>query len=75
MGKKQEDKTGQESTTKSADGAKQVTASSPAADPADPIGACFYVDADGRNRCVVTTLSLCLEMFGEFHPGKTCPDF
>lgn len=54
----------------------EVTSSSPASAPKDPVGACFYIDAEGQNRCLVTTESMCRQMQNsEFHPGKNCPDF
>jgi len=67
MSKKQTDK---------GDSEAQVPSSSPASPPEDPVGACFYIDAEGQNRCLVTTESMCRQMpNSEFHPGKNCPSF
>jgi hypothetical protein len=40
---------------------------------ADPIGACYWVDASGQNRCKVTTQSECDNITGStFRPNKKC---
>lgn len=39
----------------------------------NPLGACFYVDGDGRNRCKVTTEDECDGLSGTFRPNKRCP--
>jgi uncharacterized membrane protein len=41
--------------------------------PAEPIGACYWVDASGQNRCKVTTQSECEGISGStFRPNKRC---
>jgi uncharacterized membrane protein len=45
-----------------------------AAEPSDdPIGACYWVDTSGQNRCKVTTQSECEGISGStFRPNKRC---
>jgi hypothetical protein len=43
--------------------------------PADPVGACFWVDTIGQNHCEVTTQTLCKQRPGStFRANKQCPD-
>jgi len=73
MSSKTADKEGQESAAESTN--SEAMSSSSGSAPAEPIGACYYVDAEGQNRCIVTTLGMCKKIpNSEFHPGKNCPD-
>jgi uncharacterized membrane protein len=39
----------------------------------DPVGACYWVDDSGQNRCKVTTQSDCQDITGStFRPNKKC---
>jgi len=51
-----------------------VSALTAAVVPADePIGACYWVDGSGQNRCKIMTQSLCKTNPGStFYPGKQC---
>lgn len=76
MSKTTTDKEGQESAAGSANSEAKGTSLPPIPGPEELLGACFYVDAGGQNRCVVTTAQMCDKIpNSEFHPGKNCPDF
>lgn len=76
MAKTTTDKEGHENAAGPANSGAQPTSSSPIPGPGDILGACFYVDGLGQNRCVITTAKQCDKIpGGQFHPGKNCPDF
>lgn len=75
MSSKTTDKEGQESAAESTNSEAQAMPSSTGSASPETMGACFYVDAEGQNRCIVTTASMCMQMSNsKFYPGKNCPD-